>query len=136
VKDQFFGWSKTKFKIFYQKVAMQTPKEPARPFVLFANEYRRQIDPKDHLKGISAAQSAKEAAVVWKEMTEDEKQVYQDKFKTDTERYNREMIAFKGIHSQDKSQGIIEIPSAFDLYVKDQVESGMVTYSEVCHIAV
>jgi hypothetical protein len=40
------------------------------------------------------------------------------------------MIAFKGIHSQDKSQGIIEIPSAFDLYVKDQVESGMVTYSE------
>ena len=31
-----------------------------------------------------------------------------------------------------KPQGIAEKPSAFALYVKDQVESGIVT-SEVCH---
>ena len=29
---------------------MQTPKGPTRPFVLFVNEYRRQIDPADHFK--------------------------------------------------------------------------------------
>jgi hypothetical protein len=55
-KQELIDWQKEKTKSRKkreekaEKVAMQTPKEPARPFVLFANEYRRQIDPKDHLK--------------------------------------------------------------------------------------
>ncbi|XP_062507158.1 uncharacterized protein LOC134183590 [Corticium candelabrum] len=113
-----------------ERKALQTPKGPTRPFVLFANEYRKQCQLAGSLQHMAATQSVKEAAAVWKEMADEEKQVYKEKFENDRQRYNKEMIAFKRIHNHSRDKSLSDSKaqdlSAFDMFVEEQLESGSI----------
>ncbi|ORY49873.1 high mobility group box, partial [Rhizoclosmatium globosum] len=69
------------------------PKGASSSFILYSNAKRTQI--KDEEPSLSMTDISKKIGTMWKEITAEEKKIYEDLATKDKDRYKREMAAWE-----------------------------------------
>uniref|UniRef100_A0A674PJG5 High mobility group box 2b n=1 Tax=Takifugu rubripes TaxID=31033 RepID=A0A674PJG5_TAKRU len=70
------------------------PKRPPSAFFVFCSEYRPSV--KQQYPGLSIGDCAKKLGEMWSKLTQSEKQPYEEKAQKLREKYDRDMVAYRG----------------------------------------
>ncbi|ELP91261.1 HMG (high mobility group) box domain containing protein, partial [Entamoeba invadens IP1] len=78
------------------------PKKPMTPYLMFLNEHREEF--REKFPELKITEIAKKAAEIWRDMKEEDKQVYLDKAKKATEKYLEEMKTYNERNNLDEEE--------------------------------
>ncbi|KAG9297768.1 hypothetical protein G9A89_011283 [Geosiphon pyriformis] len=78
------------------------PKKPNSPYILFSNEIRATT--KTEFPSANQKEIVRQIGLKWKELSPEQKRIYEDRYSTDKERYDEELRSYRA------TQGNLESP--------------------------